>query len=76
VPTIFHTSHPALCAALRRDPKWRQVSASLVGGNKARSKASLLASQARGRKIITGSGYGGHFRAVQGFKYIGAEVAS
>jgi ABC-type ATPase involved in cell division/GNAT superfamily N-acetyltransferase len=71
VPTIFHTSHPALCAALRRDPKWRQVSAVLVGSNKARSRESMFASQARGRKVITGSGYGGHFRAVQGFKYTG-----
>lgn len=57
--TIFHTSHPGLCAALRRDKKWRQVSASLYGGNKAKSRATLC-------------GYGGHFRAVQGFRYYGA----
>src|SRR5262249_38487672 len=35
--TIFHSSHPGLCAALRRDPKWAQVSANLFGGNKAKS---------------------------------------
>jgi ABC-type ATPase with predicted acetyltransferase domain len=39
--TIFHTSHPGLAAALRRDPKWRQVSATLHGGHKGRSRPSL-----------------------------------
>src|SRR5689334_11655527 len=39
--TLFHTSHPGLDAALRRDPKWTQVSAALCGDNKARSAASL-----------------------------------
>lgn len=60
--TIFHTSHPGLCAALRRSKKWVQVSAVLHGGHKGKSK----------RTIGQGSGYGGHFRAVQGFRYIGA----
>jgi GNAT superfamily N-acetyltransferase len=54
---IFHTSHPGLVAALRRDAKWNQVSAVLYGDNKAR----------KGMKIG-----GGHFRAVQGFRYSGA----
>jgi GNAT superfamily N-acetyltransferase len=27
--TLFHTSHPGLAAALRRDPLWAQVSARL-----------------------------------------------
>lgn len=64
VTTIFHTSHPGLCAALRRDQKWRQVSANLYGGNKAKAAAG------RG---LSGpmTGYGGHFRAVQGFRYYG-----
>lgn len=65
--TIFHTSHPGLCAALRRDKKWRQVSASLYGGNKARSRATLSA-----RRAGPSCGYGGHSRAVQGFRYYGA----
>lgn len=72
VPTIFHTSHPGLCAALRRDPHWKQVSANLVGGDKARSHASIVASAQRSGKktfITPASGYGGHFRAVQSFKY-------
>jgi GNAT superfamily N-acetyltransferase len=79
MPTLFHTSHPGLCAALRRDPKWVQVSANLYGASKKRSRASMaksIAKQAlagmnkrdnRGAK----SGYGGHFRAVQGFRYLG-----
>lgn len=65
--TIFHTSHPALANALRRDKKWTQVSAVLYGGNKAKSAASIKRSDANN----TGSGYGGHFRAVQGFRYLG-----
>ena len=66
--TIFHTSHPGLCAALRRSRQWRQVSASLHGANKRRSVASMRKSN----RASIGSGYGGHFRAVQGFRYVGA----
>lgn len=71
--TIFHTSHPGLCAGLRRDPKWAQVSASLYGGNKAKSAASTLASAKKlGSEIVApGTGFGGHFRAIQGFRYYG-----
>lgn len=72
MPTLFHTSHPGLCAALRRDPAWIQVSAQLYGGNKKRSTASMQRTNKPkdGRKIT--AGYGGHFRAVQGFRYLGA----
>lgn len=72
VPTLFHTSHPGLAAALRRDPRWTQVSGSLTGSDRVRSKASMERSRLRGRMVMTGSGYGGHFRAVQGFRYLGA----
>lgn len=74
VPTLFHTSHPGLCAALRRDPKWRQVSARLHGESKARSRESMRRSRQRAGKTDAehSAGYGGHFRAVQGFKYVGA----
>lgn len=65
--TQFHTSHPGLCAALRRDKNWRQISSNLYGASKARSSASL-----RRSKAISASGFGGHFRAVQGFRYYGA----
>jgi len=61
--TLFHTSHPGLCEGLRRDRKWVQVSAVLYGGNKKRSAD-------KGAH----SGYGGHLRAVQGFRFIGAQV--
>lgn len=71
LPTFFHTSHPQLCSYLRHSSKWVQVSAEMYGGNKARSHASIRRSQVRGGKKAVGSGYGGHFRAVQGFKYIG-----
>ena len=73
-PTYFHTSHPGLASALRRSKRWRQVSASLYGGNKARSSASIKKSHVRSGKPgidLPSSGYGGHFRAVQGFKYVG-----
>ena len=66
--TFFHTSHPGLAAALRRDPRWIQNSSMLYGGNKKQSAASIA--KASGGKVA--SGYGGHFRAVQGFKYVGA----
>jgi ABC-type ATPase involved in cell division/GNAT superfamily N-acetyltransferase len=65
--TIFHTSHPGLAAALRRDQKWRQVSAVLHGGHKGRSRAK---SGVTG-KPMTASGYGGHLRATQGFRFQG-----
>lgn len=71
-PTLFHTSHPGLAAALRRSPGWRQVSAKLFGANKTRSHASLVKSQIKaGFAQTTSAGWGGHFRAVQGFKYVG-----
>ncbi len=63
----FQTSHPGLCAALRRDKLWSQVSAILYGSNKARCGASI----AKSRSTIGGTGYGGHFRSIQGFKYHG-----
>lgn len=68
-PTYFHTSHPGLCAALRRDRKWSQVSAAMYGVNKRKSAKSIKKSLGS-----VGIGYGGHFRAVQGFKYIGEQV--
>jgi len=69
MPVLFHTSHPGLAAALRRDPLWTQVSGALYGGKKKMTEKEL------GRGASTKGGYGGHFRAVQGFRYIeGIEV--
>jgi ABC-type ATPase involved in cell division/GNAT superfamily N-acetyltransferase len=69
MPTLFHTSHPGLCAGLRRSSGWRQVSAVLHGGAKKKSRSSIHSSGS------TGTGYGGHFRAVQGFRYLGGYAA-
>jgi hypothetical protein len=64
--SLFHTSHPGLCAALRRDPKWRQISMIMGNAsNKGESKASIIKSGG------ASAGYGGHLRAVQGFRYYG-----
>lgn len=62
--TIFHTSHPQLCSYLRRSKSWEQISAVLYGGNKTKSHKSLS-------KSAAASGFGGHFRAIQGFRYVG-----
>ncbi|UWQ92969.1 ABC transporter ATP-binding protein [Rhodobacteraceae bacterium M382] len=56
MPTLFHTSHPGLCAALRARADWHQTSAELWGKP---SKSTTV----RGR-------IGGHMRAIQGFRYV------
>lgn len=72
LPVFFHTSHPQLCGALRHSKRWIQTGGSLYGANKARSAASLKRSFAKsGKTDRCATGYGGHFRAVQAFKYIG-----
>lgn len=71
-PVFFHTSHPQLCGALRHSKKWVQTGAHLYGDNKSRSAASLARSfKSRGISNRCSTGYGGHFRAVQSFKYVG-----
>lgn len=75
-PTLFHTSHPQLIAYLRRSPKWVLKSQQMFGGNKAKSAASIKKAQENRRDDFGGrkggsGGFGGHFRSVQGFKYIG-----
>ena len=77
LPAYFHTSHPQLCGYLRRSKKWQQVSGDLyrtqgVATLSAKNKAKEY-QRATGKldpKIPAGK-YGGHFRAVQGFKYVG-----
>lgn len=81
LPTFFHTSHPQLITALKRSKRWIQTSAKLHGSSKKRNAESLIKSSKAGRStsvVAAGaktegnpSGYGGHFRPVQGFKYIG-----
>ncbi len=71
-PTLFHTSHPQLVGYLKHSKRWVLKSQGLFGGNKQKSKKSISRAQ-KGKGSIGSSatGYGGHFRAVQGFKYIG-----
>lgn len=74
--TLFHTSHPRLAAALRRSPLWTQVSARLHGNDKERSRRSMAGSgQSRSvtAQHVKATGYGGHFRAIQGFRYLGED---
>ena len=66
--TMFHTSHPGLCSALRRDARWRQISCKTHGVNKRKSEESMRRSTALRAVPV---GYGGHVRAVQGFRYYG-----
>lgn len=72
--TLFHTSHPGLAAALRRDKRWRQITARLYGDKRSAWKKSMQKTAAKrgNAKPFAGSaGFGGHFRAVQGFRYYG-----
>lgn len=72
LPMYFHTSHPQLCGYLRHSKKWVQVSAMLYGTNKKKSALTIKATTKNDAlKHGNGIGYGGHFRAVQGFKYVG-----
>ncbi|KDR31546.1 ABC transporter ATP-binding protein [Caballeronia zhejiangensis] len=74
--TLFHTSHPGLATALRRDRRWTQISSCLCGEDRNRAHDALCASsRRRGWSGRSRGGFGGHFRAVQGFRYLGA-VAS
>lgn len=73
-PIDFHTSHPGLCDFFRASPDWTQISAVTHGGSKASSAKSIAkANRKHGKKGI-GSGYGGHLRAIQGFRYIGGAL--
>jgi GNAT superfamily N-acetyltransferase len=71
LPTFFHTSHPQLCSALRRSKKWVQTGAMLYGTNKTNAAKSMQKSKMGKQPDRCCTGYGGHFRAVQAFKYLG-----
>lgn len=80
VTTAFHTSHPGLAAALRRDRRWRQMSANLYGQDNGRARKTPKAKRVmtKSGQIITSTpktGHGGHWRAVQGFRYYGERAA-
>lgn len=72
LPTLFHTSHPQLAGYLQKSPLWVLKSQQMYGGNKVKSGKTIKRAQVRSdSEMQIGSGYGGHFRAVQGFKYVG-----
>jgi energy-coupling factor transporter ATP-binding protein EcfA2 len=65
----FATSHPGLCSALRRDARWTQISQMIGGSHKGKSEQSIAKRGPRHKLTgITNTGYGGHQRAVQGFR--------
>jgi len=83
-PTLFHTSHPQLIGYLKNAKKWVLKSQRLFGDNRVKSINSInksnsgfKAKEYSHKKGIgsgeTSAGYGGHFRAVQGFKYLGTK---
>ena len=77
LPTLFHTSHPQLIGFLQGSKKWVLKSQQMYGGNKAKSMGSIRRAfdkrgpNSKGDHAAFLTGYGGHFRAVQGYKYIG-----
>lgn len=75
-PAYFHTSHPQLCAYLRHSKNWIQVSGELYrkeGCKQLGKKKELIKKGKLDPKKPAGH-YGGHFRAVQGFKYVGGKL--
>ncbi|AHW75640.1 hypothetical protein COH33_09380 [Neisseria meningitidis] len=59
---------------MRKDRKWTQISAALYGQNKTRSAEAVTRSfkknpAVNGKSKGAGAGYGGHLRAIQGFRY-------
>lgn len=67
---VSSTSHPGLCRARRKDPKWQQITSPLHGQNPKHAAKSM-------KNIGKGSfdKFGGHWRAVQGFRYVGENPA-
>lgn len=73
---IIHTSHPGLIAALNRSKRWVLVSQQMGGVNKNKSRETMNKSMRRSSgKALAAAGYGGHIRAVVGFRYVGDRQA-
>jgi GNAT superfamily N-acetyltransferase len=66
-PTLFHTSHPQLIGYLNSSKKW-VLKSQQMNGNLSIKKTNSGLSGLKGKSTKF---MGGHFRAVQGFKYIG-----
>lgn len=73
LPTFFHTSHPQLIGYLSHSKKWVLKSQQMGGVDKVKSGKTIIATTQSKTMAITSGGFGGHFRAVQGFKYIGTK---
>jgi GNAT superfamily N-acetyltransferase len=73
--TTITTSHPGLAVSLRRSPKWRQYATQMHGNNKGKTRKSIRASSAKKSWGSASTGFGGHFRATQGFRYYGEKGA-
>lgn len=70
LPTLFHTSHPQLIGYLNASKKWVLKSQQMNGALSL--KKTTAGARPRGdNKKKTTKYMGGHFRAVQGFKYVG-----
>ena len=76
MPTMLNTSHPGLTKALRRDPKWTQISARLYGDNSAKSRKTLAKAALKFSSGTDVGSFGGHFRGIQGFRYLGDQPHS
>lgn len=80
LPAYFHTSHPQLCGYLRRSKKWKQVSGALYRTEGVKTLSEKNREKQFRKKTgklcptVPARRYGGHFRAVQGFKYIGEKT--
>lgn len=66
-PTLFHTSHPQLIGYLNSSGKW-VLKSQQMNGNLSVKKTNRGLNGLKGKSVKY---MGGHFRAVQGFKYIG-----
>lgn len=69
--SIIHTSHPGLAIVLSRSKKWVTVAQKMGGGDKLKAITSLKKSAKNGKISCSGSGYGGHLRGVNAFRYVG-----
>lgn len=69
--TIFHTSHPGLAAALRRNRRWFFHAGRLLGESGVSSWETMAATRARRGENRGGSKFAGHMRAVQAFRFVG-----
>ncbi|MBU6167180.1 MAG: ABC transporter ATP-binding protein [Alphaproteobacteria bacterium] len=65
---FFHTSHPGLNLALARSGRWQRVSANLFGSEKAKSRESIERTTRSTVMKAHSGGWGGHFRAVTGWR--------